>query len=91
MPTLTHLVLIAIDVPESSWNIIAYAAGVLDKQTRSTLYHVFYRVPCEDLEDDPFLVNYPLFGKQVADLKIWLSRERESKAGMMAEAKKLLV
>jgi len=87
----SHHVLIAIDLSEAVLKTVSYAAGILEKNTRITLYHVFYRVLCEGLEDDLILANYPLFEKQVGNLKTWLSQQRGIVQDMMDRMTSLLV
>lgn len=91
MVAVSHHVLIAIDLSEAALKTVSYAAGILEKNTRITLYHVFYRVLCEGLEDDPNLAHYPLFEKQVGNLKTWLSQQRGIVQDMMDRMTSLLV
>lgn len=91
MSAVSHQVLIAIDLSESALKTVSYAASILEKNTRITLYHVFYRVLCEGLEDDQILAHYPLFAEQVGNLKTWLSQQRGIVEDMMTRATNLLV
>lgn len=91
MSAVSHQVLIAIDDSESALKTVSYAAGILDKNTRITLYHVFYRVLCEGLEDDQVLAHYPLFAEKVGSLKTWLSQQRGIVQDMMDRMTSLLV
>jgi nucleotide-binding universal stress UspA family protein len=91
MVAVSHHVLIAIDDSESALKTVSYAASILDKNTRITLFHVLYRVPYKDLEDDPTLAHYPLFEQQVESLKTWLSQQRGSADGLMTRVKDLLI
>jgi len=89
--TATHHVLIAIGDSESSWKIIAYAAGILDKQSRITLYYVFYRLPYKDFKDDAILSHDPMFEKNGESLKTRLLQKHESLDILMSKAKNPLV
>lgn len=90
---MNHKILVAVDRSENALKAVQHAAGILPKDARVTLYHVFFEpLPKEVGREDSLLQqHYIPIKERVIEMKEWLEQERVLVKHAMDKAKSMLV
>jgi nucleotide-binding universal stress UspA family protein len=89
---MSNKILIAVDPSENALKAVAYAAGILPKDARITIYHVFFKHPPKEIDsEDPFLLHQISFQERIEEAKKWLAQEKAVIEQAMDKARDLLI
>jgi nucleotide-binding universal stress UspA family protein len=87
-----HKILIAIDKSENSLKAVKYAAGILGRESKVTLYHVFFKSSPLDLREGEILPHHHVsFSGSTEEFRKWLSTQRAVAEEALDAAKKILI
>jgi nucleotide-binding universal stress UspA family protein len=87
-----HKILIAIDASENSLKAVKYAAGILGSESEVTLYHIFFKLPHEDIKESDLLPHHHVsFSGTTGDFKKWLAEQRAAVEEAVGAARKILI
>ena len=89
---MSNKILIAVDTSENAMKAVKYAAGILRSDSHVTLFHVFFKLPREDLQQRDFGPHHHVsFSGSTEEFKEWLAGERVAVEETLDRAKKLLI
>jgi len=90
---MSHKILIAVDTSENALKAVAYASGILPKDSRITLYHVFPKPIPDELQNEDSILqqHYVSFKERIEELKEWFVIERATIEKAMEKAKNVLI
>ena len=89
---MSNKILIAVDTSENAMKAVKYAARVLGRGSKITLYHVFFKSPHLDLQEGEILSHHHLSSSgSTEEFNNWLMTQRLAVEDSLDEAKKILI
>ena len=89
---MSNKILIAVDTSENAMKAVKYAAEQLGNESKVTLFHVFFKTPLLEFQEDEILQHHYLsFSGSSKDFKDWLMTQKLAAEDSLDKAKNILI